>query len=420
MNRRKVTPAYRLHKQTGKAIVTVYDADGRRRGILLPGQFESKESRAEYKRVLARLAATDGVLVQQAAEPKPAELAVAELIAQFMEERVIPYYVDPITKQPTGEQENFRCAMRPLNRLFGDLPVKEFGPLCLVAVQKAMADGSWLSSEEREAAKKAGRRIGLARATINARIGRLKLMFGWAVSLQLIPGSVYHGLLAVKGLARGRSAARETEAVSPVAVGVVEETLLHLPPVVRDVVELLLLTGMRVGETVAMRANEIDRTGAVWLYSPERHKNRWRGHHRTIAIGPRGQEIIRRNLKAQTDAILFSPVAQAAMIAAQKRANRKTKVQPSQENRKKTKPKRKPGEQFTHRDINKAIKRACRRANIPQWHTHQLRHTTALEVSRRHGIEAARAVLGHKSLQMTSDYAGHDKRTAAEVMGKIG
>jgi len=190
--------------------------------------------------------------------------------------------------------------------------------------------------------------------------------------------------------------------------------------VIRDIVELLLLTGLRVGEAVAMRASEIDMTGAVWLYSPDRHKNRWRGHDRCVAIGPRGQEIIRRNLKAQTEAILFSPAEQAVMIAANKRAKRKTKVQPSQESRKKAKPKRKPGETFSHRVVNKAIKRECRRANIPEWHTHQLRHTTALEVSRKHGIEAARAVLGHKTLQMTSDYAGHDKRTAAEVMGKIG
>jgi hypothetical protein len=41
-------------------------------------------------------------------------------------------------------------------------------------------------------------------------------------------------------------------------------------------------------------------------------------------------------------------------------------------------------------------------------------------VSRQHGLEAARAVLGHKSLQMSANYAGHDKRTAAEVMAKIG
>ena len=196
MNRRKPTPTYRLHKQTGKASVTVYEADGRRRGILLPGEFESKESRAEYKRLLARLNANDGALPQP--EAKAPDLALAELIVRFMEERVNSYYVDSITKQPTGEQENLRCAMRPLDRLFGDQPVNEFEPLDLVAVQKAMTSGIWLSDEEKEKATKNGREIGLARNTINARIARIKLMFSWAVVHKLVLPAVYHGLLAVK------------------------------------------------------------------------------------------------------------------------------------------------------------------------------------------------------------------------------
>src|ERR1017187_7720313 len=103
-----------------------------------------------------------------------------------------------------------------------------------------------------------------------------------------------------------------------------------------------------------MQPHEIDMTGEVWLFNPQKHKTAWRGHKRTIAIGPRGQEIIRRNLKAQTGAVLFSPAEQEAMIAAQKRAARKTKVPPSQENRKKARPRKKPGEQFTPGDINQA------------------------------------------------------------------
>jgi integrase len=248
------------------------------------------------------------------------------------------------------------------------------------------------------------------------------MMFAWAVVHRLVNAEVHHALVAVEGLARGRSVARETDGVTPVAVGVVEDTLQHLPPVVRDVVELLLLTGMRCGEAVAMRATEIDMSGDVWLFHPTRHKNAWRGdkHKRTIALGPRAQEIVRRHLKPQMSAILFSPAEQAAIIAERKRAARKSKVPPSQVNRRTSRPKRTPGDQFTSRDINKAIKRACKRHKIPMWHTHQLRHTAALEISRKHGLEAARAVLGHKSLQMSADYAGHDRETAAEVMAKIG
>src|ERR1019366_7902103 len=169
-----------------------------------------------------------------------------------------------------------------------------------------------------------------------------------------------------------------------------------------------------------MRAIDIDMSGPVWLFRPERHKNLHRGHHRVVAIGPRGQAIIRRHLKPKMDAPLFSPAAQEAMIAAKKRTQRKTKVQPSQQCRKKANPKKKPGEQFDKDAINHAIRAACNKAGIPRWHTHQLRHTAALEISRQHGLEAARAVLGHRTVQMSAHYSGLGQATAAEVMSKIG
>jgi hypothetical protein len=47
MSRRLTVPAYRLHKQSGQAIVTLTDALGNRRDVLL-GKYESPASRAEY------------------------------------------------------------------------------------------------------------------------------------------------------------------------------------------------------------------------------------------------------------------------------------------------------------------------------------------------------------------------------------
>ena len=50
----------------------------------------------------------------------------------------------------------------------------------------------------------------------NQRIGRIRRVFRWAVEQELVPPSVYQGLLAVRGLQRGRSKARETEPVKRV------------------------------------------------------------------------------------------------------------------------------------------------------------------------------------------------------------
>jgi hypothetical protein len=45
-------PSYRLHKQSGQAVVTLTDGAGRRRDTYL-GRYGSAESRAEYARVIA-------------------------------------------------------------------------------------------------------------------------------------------------------------------------------------------------------------------------------------------------------------------------------------------------------------------------------------------------------------------------------
>ena len=283
-----------------------------------------------------------------------------------------------------------------------------------------MIAGSWLNAEEKAKCGKAGRKIGYTRTTINKHLGRIKLLFRWATEQELIPTGVLHGLRAVTGLRRGRSSARETEEVKPVSIAIVEATLPHLPPVVKDMVQLLLLTGMRVIESCIMQGCNIDMTGDIWLYHPERPKNLHRGHKRVIALGPQAQAIVRKHLKPRIDAYLFSPAEQDAIIAAEKRVRRKTKVQPSQLCRKKARPKRKPGERFDHNSVNRAIRRACEQAGVSRWHTHQLRHTAAGEITRKHGLEAARAVLGQKCVAMAAHYAGIDQAKASEVMEKIG
>jgi integrase len=63
---------------------------------------------------------------------------------------------------------------------------------------------------------------------------------------------------------------------------------------------------------------------------------------------------------------------------------------------------------------------ACKTAALPHFHPHQLRHAKATEIRREAGIDAARAVLGHRSPQVTEVYAEIDMNKAAEVMGRIG
>jgi integrase len=396
--------------------VSIYRQDGSRTEIILPGKFGSEQSKQEYERLLCHLRANGGQLPAGTAKK---DVTIAELVLEFME-RANTYYVDPVTKAATNEVIACRAALRPLCRLYADAPAAEFGPLALQSLRSAMVSGSWLNEDERSRRLKGNRPIGLARTTCNRDVGRIKLLFKWGSSVELIPASVYHALATVAGLRRGRSNARETKPVKPIASAVIDDTLPHLPPIVRDIVEVLLLSGMRCGELCIMRGCDLDMSGDIWLYRPERHKGLWLGKERVIAIGPRAQTIIRKYLSMTTTAYLFRPSDQQAIINAAKRAARKSPVQPSLLDRRKPNPKRRPGERFKVRAVNRAIGRACERAGIETWHTHQLRHSASLTFSREMGLESARAALGHSSVDMSAMYAGRDLEAAKAVASKLG
>jgi integrase len=315
---RQQIPTY-LNRR-GRGAVVVYRG-GVRTEITLPGKFGSKESKEEYQALLARLRIADGELPK---DPfSKGGLTIGELVVRFME-HAEGFYVHPGTKEPTGEMPVLRAAFRALLRLHSRTTAAEFGPLALKALRKALVTGLWQTPDEQARRTAERRPIGVTRSTVNHYFARIRLLFTWGVSEELIPVQVADALKSVAGLARGKSDARETEPVTPVSSVVIDDTLPWLPPVVRDMIGVLLLTGMRCGELCIMRARDLDMTGSAWLYRPATHKNKHRGMNRAVAIGPRAQAIIRKYLKADLNTYLFSPAEQDEMIRAARRAARKT------------------------------------------------------------------------------------------------
>jgi integrase len=407
-------PCYRLHKQSGQAVVTLPDGLGGRRDVLL-GKYGTEASKGEYRRVLLEWEANGRRL---AAHQEPADLTVAELIERFW--RWSEGYYLHGDGTPTSEVDALRYSLRPLNYLHGPSPARDFGPAALKAIRELMVKGY--------DHPKYGPQSALCRTEVNKRVKHIRRLFKWGTEEGLVPATVLWALQAVAPLKRGRSDARESQPVLPVARAIVEATLPVLPPVVADMVRLQLETGMRPGELVILRAIDIDRSGPVWLYRPAAHKTQHHGHERVIPIGPKAQEIIRRHLKANVENYLFSPVDSVAEFRARQRQERKSKVQPSQQDRRQKHPRKKPGNRYTTRTygatLHQAIERHNRKApverQIPRWHLHQLRHLRALELKREFGLDIARAVLGHKSPVIAEHYATLDINAAAQAMAKIG
>jgi len=429
------TPSYRFHKPSGQAVVTLDGHD------IYLGKHDTPESRTEYDRLIAEWLANGRRLPAQRDGSSPSDRTVNEVLVGFMAHAEQHYRRADGT--PTSEITDYKLSLRPLKHLYGDTAVKDFGPLALKAVRQLMVDGY--------VHPKYGPQPPLSRKLVNQRIGRVVRVFKWGVSEELVPASVFHALRAVSGLQRGRTPARETEPVKPVADAVVEATLPFLRPQPAAMVQLQRYTGMRPGEVVIIRSVDLDTAGPVWLYRPGsdqgphgKHKTAWRGHGKVIALGPKAQEILKLWLRLNLAEYLFQPREAMAAFRAEQRQSRKNKVQPSQQKRGKARPKKRPGERYTSRSyaqaITKAVEKAntiracaackplkpadrceaCKAAALPHWHPHQLRHTHATEVRRRFGLEAAQVALGHASADVTQVYAERNLTLAVQVAAQIG
>jgi integrase len=398
-------PSYRLHKASGQAVVTL---EGRDRYL---GKFGSPESQSAYERLIVLFLAGGRKLPAHASwvgarrATTAGNFTVAELCDQFLQWAKQEYRLpDGSTSR---EVTNIRIALRPLLQLFFDLEASEFGPRSLVLYRQRLIDEQ------------------LSRKVINQRLGIVRRAFQWASREEKIPAHTYHGLLSVEGLKRGRCGARETPPVECVPIECIDTALPYMPPPVRAMVQLQLLTGARPGEMVILRPCDIDRSGRVWLYRPPAHKNAWRGHTRLIAIGPRGQAIVHEFLRpGYQERYLFSPTLSEIARHDRLRAVRRTPLWPShvaaQERKRKSEPKRRPRDRYDVVTYARAIRRACARAGVPSWSPGRLRHNAATEARKRYGLEAASALLGHRLVETTQLYAEKNLARALEIAAEVG
>jgi len=383
------------HKASGQGVVRL---DGR---DFYCGAYETKEAQAEYDRLIAVFLGSGRRM--PGGPDAPDNPTVTELIAQYWT-WAKTYYRRP-DGAASSELSCIKVAVTELRRMAGDVPAREFGPLRLKALQDAMIARKWV------------------RRSINAHAGRVRRMFAWAVANELLPPDVLAALKAVSGLKAGRCAAPDREPVRPVAAEDVERVLPYLTAPVAAMVRLMALTGMRVSEVAGMRMQDVDRTAEVWIYRPARHKTSWRGRDRSVPLGPQAQDILRPFLRAAPAVFLFQPGEGDAQYRGERRAERVTPLRPAdmrREDRAASGSGRRFAERYDKDSVGHAVRRACKRAGVTPWHVHQLRHSVATRVQQMHGLDAARAVLGHSRPDTTLIYAERDTRAASRIAASEG
>lgn len=379
----KKLPKYRRHKASGRAVVTINGRD------VYLGVYGSEESKTLYDQKIAEwLASGRGDLM-----PANPRITVAELANSYLKFAATWYVKNGKT---TNQLVRVTQSLAIVTRLYGQIPAAEFGPLRLKAAREMMIRRGWV------------------RTYINQCVGCVKRAFKWAAAEEMIPAAVLHGLQAVGGLQAGRCAARERTPILPAPEESVRAVQGEVSPQVRDMIELQLLTGMRPGEVVQIRPGAINRSGDVWVYTPDSHKTEHTGRSRVILIGPEAQKVLAPYLLRDASAACFSPMeAETARIGIKPNPRRSRPV----------------GDRYTVSGYAHAVQYAIRRLKrnwhpplvvTEAWHPNQLRHAAATRLVAQFGWEVARILLGHRSVDMTRIYAENDMEKAADAARKVG
>ena len=130
---------------------------------------------------------------------------------------------------PTSEVFCTKAALRFLISKHGTCRVREFGPNKLKEVRQMMIDH------------------GLCRDSINKNVDRIRRAFRWGVENEKVPPEILAALVAVRGLGKGRSNAREMQPIKPVPIDRVEAIQPYVKPPVWAMIQVQLLTGARPG-----------------------------------------------------------------------------------------------------------------------------------------------------------------------------
>ena len=378
-------PPLRLHKGTGQAYVLL---NGKRRYL---GRHDLPETRHRYDRLIVEWIGAGRELPVE-----KDQILVVEMIARFWAHAEI-YYRRP-DGTPTSSIENYRMALRPLRRLYADTPATEFGPKSLKAVRDLMISNGW------------------CRKVVNQMTNLVRGVFRWAAAEELIPAEVYTALQTVSPLKKGRSNAHETEDKTPVPVADVDAIRPYVSRQVWALVQLQMTTGARGGELVGLRLIDLRMSDDLWQVNLKQHKTSHHGKTREIFIGCRGQAVITPFLTDRpVDAYLFSPREAEAERALRAQTHRRADQKPG-----KRKTGRTLGDCYTSDSYRRAIERGCRKAGVPHWTPHRLRHNVGTAVRNGFGLDAAQVVLGHANANVTQIYAEADRTKAMEIARQIG
>jgi integrase len=311
------------------------------------GKWGTPEAEKAYRRIIQTWASNPAT-----AHIKPGEqIFLDQLCYAFVQAR-----------NNQNDHRNYKTVIEVLLSVYSGEPVEMFDFSSLDVVRKQFIKRRY------------------CRSYVNKLTSLVRSIFYWGVPRKLVPASVAESLRYLKPLLEGQTEAPEQPHRQDVPNEVVARTLPYLLPTMADMVRVQRAACMRPSEVCRMRVGEIDQTGEVWKYIPRKHKNSWRNHKKIVALGEVEQAIIAPRLAGkQSNDTVFSPKDALKERYERYAAKRKTKVSPSQIQRKAQtarNPKRKVNDFYTTESYGKSIKQSIQTANKRLLDSEQIPHWT--------------------------------------------
>lgn len=401
--KRKDEPSYLCHKATGRGYSRING-----KVVYWPGKYGANESKAAHRLYCAQLLA-HGNDAAKATRPESEnehkQVIVATLVKDFLA-WADSYYRTPDGTKTTTDARHRQTAQTLLD-LFASFPVCQFGPKQVRLFLTTLIEK------------------GLARKTINYRLGALKQMWKWAAYGGIVHTDDYNRIRDFPALRAGRLGLPEPKKITPVSQAVFAATLPFLRPPYNAIASLQRLTGCRPSEILALRPGDIDYNSTPWKWTLEKHKSQWRGKEKVLYFGPQARQILEPLLEnvAEHELVFSGHKIRTSRIEERRdkaRAQGRRVQDRSGRPSRATKGRKPPGEKVQLWSYENEIARAAAFAGVEHWTPNQLRHLKATELRRDFGLEAAQIGLGHAKADVTQIYAERDETRLKKIAEETG
>lgn len=300
-------------------------------------------------------------------------ITIEEIVNLYLAERA-DYYDAGDGNGPTRHLQNIKSALKPFVQQLGDRPLCDLDAPLLASLRDR-----WVAEAK------------LVRSSINRRLEYITKLVKWCIERGYSTPEQLIGLTTVERIRRNRYGARDNAPIRSADRDDVLAVIDALPKPLRDMMEMMQLTGMRPGEVRRMKMADLRRLThkgkPVFKYTLKDHKMAHLGKRRRVFLAGRAFVLTVDRISTLVGETLFDPETEGYLFS------------PGNDGKK----------PYAESSVPQAIRRVRKKLGINRWTPNQLRHGFATKTkSDGMQLELISDLLGHANPTTTLIYIDDD------------